>query len=204
MTRSRVFIPDPIHADGVERLSRDFVVDTPAKDAPARQRGFAAADAAIIRNLPVDASVLAGAARLKVIAKHGAGYDNIDVAAATAQGIVVANVPGGNAEAVAEATVALMLARFAASPRCTAWSPAAATRRASACSSASSPDARSASSASAISAPGSRESVPVVRMRVLAYDPELSAAAVAERGAEKVDELAALLVAADSCRCICR
>ena len=80
------------------------------KGCAARQRGFAAADAAIIRNLPVDASVLAGAARPKVIAKHGAGYDNIDVAAATAQGIVVANVPGGNADAVAEATVALMLA----------------------------------------------------------------------------------------------
>src|SRR6185295_9229533 len=97
-------------ADGVERLSCDYVVDTPATDAAARQHGFAAADAAIIRNLPIDTSVLAGASRLKVIAKHGAGYDNIDVAAATALGMVVANVPGGNAEAVAEATVGLMLA----------------------------------------------------------------------------------------------
>ena len=48
--------------------------------------------------------------RLKVIAKHGAGVDNIDIPAATARGIVVASVPGGNADAVAEATVAMMLA----------------------------------------------------------------------------------------------
>ena len=48
--------------------------------------------------------------RLRVIAKHGAGVDNIDIPAATARGIVVASVPGGNADAVAEATVTMMLA----------------------------------------------------------------------------------------------
>src|SRR6202008_252797 len=48
---------------------------------------------------------------LKLIVKHGAGVDNIDVAAATKRGIWVANTPGGNnSPAVAEGAVALMLA----------------------------------------------------------------------------------------------
>jgi D-3-phosphoglycerate dehydrogenase len=198
MTRPRVFIPDPIHGDGVERLSRGFVVDTPAKDATGRRRGFAAADAAIIRNLPVDASVIAAATRLKVIAKHGAGYDNIDIAAATAHGIVVANVPGGNAEAVAEATVALMLAALRRVPEVhrlvTGGGYAARfqlqfgqlTGRTLGLVGIGNIGARVAQ----ICAGG-------FRMRILAYDPGLSAEAVAERGAEKVGELAALLAAAD-------
>ena len=48
--------------------------------------------------------------RLKVIVKHGAGVDNIDIAECTRRGIVVANVPGANAEAVADMSFALMLA----------------------------------------------------------------------------------------------
>jgi D-3-phosphoglycerate dehydrogenase len=80
MTRPRVFIPDPIHRDGVERLAGHFIVEMPATDAEARRRGFASADAAIVRNLPVGADVLDAASRLKVIAKHGAGYDTIDSA----------------------------------------------------------------------------------------------------------------------------
>ncbi len=56
------------------------------------------------------ASALARADRLKVIAKHGAGVDNIDIAECTRRGIVVANVPAANAEAVADMSFALMLA----------------------------------------------------------------------------------------------
>ncbi|TDC52772.1 hydroxyacid dehydrogenase [Jiangella ureilytica] len=47
---------------------------------------------------------------LRIIAKHGAGVDNIDVGAATARGVVVTNAPGYNALAVAEHTFALILA----------------------------------------------------------------------------------------------
>jgi len=53
---------------------------------------------------------LAQADRLKIIAKHGAGIDNIDVVECTRRGIVVTNVPGANAEAVADMALALMLA----------------------------------------------------------------------------------------------
>jgi len=56
------------------------------------------------------APALVQADRLKVVAKHGAGVDNIDVGECTRRGIVVANVPGANAEAVADMSFALMLA----------------------------------------------------------------------------------------------
>src|SRR3546814_2279232 len=46
---------------------------------------------------------------LQVVAKHGAGVDNIDVEAATARGVIVTNTGGTNAPAVAEAAVTLML-----------------------------------------------------------------------------------------------
>jgi D-3-phosphoglycerate dehydrogenase len=58
----------------------------------------------------IDASVVAVADRLKVIARYGVGVDRVDVAAATRRGIVVTNTPGANSAAVAELTIGLMLA----------------------------------------------------------------------------------------------
>ena len=58
----------------------------------------------------IDASVIAAADRLKVIARYGVGFDRVDVAAATQRGIVVTNTPGANSAAVAELTIGLMLA----------------------------------------------------------------------------------------------
>ena len=197
--RPRVFIPDPIHVDGVARLAERFVVDQPsAGDGDARHRRFAEADAVIVRNIAVDRTVLDAAPRLKVIAKHGAGVDNIDVAAATARGIVVANIPGGNADAVAEATVALMLAALRRVPEVhqLVVNGGYAARfamqfgqlfgRTLGLVGIGNIGARVAQ----ICAAG-------FRMRVLAYDPGLSAAAIAKRGADKVDDLASLLATAD-------
>ena len=48
--------------------------------------------------------------KLQVVARHGAGIDQVDIAECTRKGIVVANVPGANAEAVADMSLALMLA----------------------------------------------------------------------------------------------
>lgn len=60
MSAPRVFIPDPIHADGVARLRERFFVDAPAggQDAAARRLAFSLADAVIIRNLPIDAGLM--------------------------------------------------------------------------------------------------------------------------------------------------
>lgn len=67
-------------------------------------------DAIIHRPFDLDADLLARATNLRVIAKHGVGVDSVDVEAATREGIVVCNTPGANARAVAEHSLALLLA----------------------------------------------------------------------------------------------
>jgi D-3-phosphoglycerate dehydrogenase len=68
------------------------------------------ADALVVGLDRVDASVLAAAPSLRVIAKHGVGVDNIDLAAAAARGVTVVNAPGSNTGAVADLAFALLLA----------------------------------------------------------------------------------------------
>ncbi len=60
------------------------------------------ADAIIIRSDIIDAEVLDAAKQLKIVVRAGAGYDNVDLAAATAHNVVVENTPGQNSNAVAE------------------------------------------------------------------------------------------------------
>ncbi len=60
------------------------------------------ADALIVRSDKVDAEVLDAARQLKIVVRAGAGYDNIDLAAATAHNVCVENTPGQNSNAVAE------------------------------------------------------------------------------------------------------
>lgn len=67
------------------------------------------ADAIIIRSDIVDAEVLAAAKQLKIVVRAGAGYDNVDLAAATTAGVCVMNTPGQNSNAVAELAFGLMV-----------------------------------------------------------------------------------------------
>ena len=67
------------------------------------------ADALIIRSDKVDAEVLDAAKQLKIVVRAGAGYDNVDLEAATANGVVVMNTPGQNANAVAELVMGLLV-----------------------------------------------------------------------------------------------
>ena len=67
------------------------------------------ADALIIRSDIVDAAVLDAAKRLKIVVRAGAGYDNIDLEAATAHNVVAMNTPGQNSNAVAELALGLMV-----------------------------------------------------------------------------------------------
>ena len=66
-------------------------------------------DAMIIRSDKVDSEVLDAAKQLKIVVRAGAGYDNIDLAAATAHGVVAENTPGQNANAVAELVFGLLV-----------------------------------------------------------------------------------------------
>ena len=67
------------------------------------------ADALIIRSDVVDNEVLDAAKNLKIVVRAGAGYDNIDLAAATAHNVVAMNTPGQNSNAVAELALGLMV-----------------------------------------------------------------------------------------------
>jgi D-3-phosphoglycerate dehydrogenase len=72
-------------------------------------KGVADIDALIIRSDKVTAEVIAAAPRLKIVVRAGAGYDNVDLAAARAKGIVVMNTPGQNSNAVAELALGMMV-----------------------------------------------------------------------------------------------
>ena len=72
-------------------------------------KAVADADGMIIRSDIVDEAVIAAAAKLKIVVRAGAGFDNIDLKAASAKSIVAMNTPGQNSNAVAELVFALML-----------------------------------------------------------------------------------------------
>ncbi len=67
------------------------------------------ADALIIRSDKVTAEVLDAAKQLKIVVRAGAGYDNVDLDAATQHGVVVMNTPGQNSNAVAELVFGLLV-----------------------------------------------------------------------------------------------
>ena len=67
------------------------------------------ADALIIRSDKADADVFNAAKNLKIVVRAGAGYDNIDLAAATAHNVVAENTPGQNSNAVAELVLGLLV-----------------------------------------------------------------------------------------------
>ena len=67
------------------------------------------ADGVIIRSDKITAEVIAAAKNLRIVVRAGAGYDNVDLAAATERGIVVMNTPGQNSNAVAELAIAMMI-----------------------------------------------------------------------------------------------
>ena len=108
----RVLVADPIAEAGLERLRRHAEVTVELKQTAADLRGrIPGYDALIVRSeTRVGADVIECGKRLKVIARAGAGVDNIDVASATRAGILVVNAPSGNTIAAAEHTMAMMLA----------------------------------------------------------------------------------------------
>lgn len=67
------------------------------------------ANAIIIRSDKIDAEVIEAAKELKIVVRAGAGYDNVDLDAATKHGVVVMNTPGQNSNAVAELVFGLLV-----------------------------------------------------------------------------------------------
>ncbi|MFE0589146.1 NAD(P)-dependent oxidoreductase [Micromonospora echinospora] len=111
----RILLTEPIAAAGMELLHAAGDVHVAGVTDPAALVAgpLATADALVVRSSPVTAGMLESARRLRVVGRHGAGLDGIDLAAADRLGIPVVSTPGANAESVAEFVVlaALTLAR---------------------------------------------------------------------------------------------
>jgi D-3-phosphoglycerate dehydrogenase len=82
----------------------------PSAEAVAALVGRVAADAVLSRQGPVGALAMDASPQLRVVARHGVGVDDVDLEAAAARGVVVTRAPGSNTQAVAEHTLAMILA----------------------------------------------------------------------------------------------
>ena len=104
-----VLLTNPMHPDGEAILAPHVRLIVAPDTRPETLRSWAAqADGIIVRaKLPDD--IVDYAPRLKAIVRHGVGLDFIPVAAATARGIAVANLPGSNTDAVAEYVMSALM-----------------------------------------------------------------------------------------------
>jgi D-3-phosphoglycerate dehydrogenase len=117
----KILIAEPMSPAAVGKLQAqpgwEVIVSNPKEYAA----HLAGCDALFVRSaVKVTRDVLAKAAKLRVIGRAGVGVDNVDLAAASAAGVVVMNTPGGNAVSVAEHTLALMLGMARSVPRASA------------------------------------------------------------------------------------
>ena len=118
----KIIVAEKVSSAGLKVLKAEagWMVISPEEFAAAPDEQLKDADALIVRSaIQADAAMLAKAPKLKVVGRAGVGVDNVDVEAATRQGIVVMNTPGANAIAVAEHTIGLMIALARHIPRAT-------------------------------------------------------------------------------------
>ena len=110
--KMKILVADLVTEEGLEILREQANVDVKAKLKPEELKAIVGDyDALIVRSqTQVPAEIVEAGRKLKVIGRAGVGIDNIDVGAATRQGIVVVNAPTGNTVSAAEHAMALMLA----------------------------------------------------------------------------------------------
>ncbi|WP_457515646.1 hydroxyacid dehydrogenase [Streptomyces sp. TE33382] len=109
--REPVVVADPLPLSTLEPLAEYAIRQCEGRDPVALRAALRNADALLIRSgTRVDAEALAAAPRLRVVARAGVGLDNVDVEAATARGVLVANAPLSNVLSVAELTLGLIIA----------------------------------------------------------------------------------------------
>jgi D-3-phosphoglycerate dehydrogenase len=109
---THVLVVGRIHKSGLAVLEQGGasyeMLDAPTEAETVQKT--AGADAILVRTAPISAATIAAGNRLRVVSRHGVGYDNIDVAAASRRGIPVTVVGDVNAVPVAEHTLMLILA----------------------------------------------------------------------------------------------
>lgn len=109
-----VLVTDPISEEGLTALRQNPAFNVRLKlgvKGPDLLKEVASCEALLVRSeTKVNAEVIGAAPGLRFIGRAGTGVDNIDLSAASRQGIVVANVPGGNTISAAEQSLALLFA----------------------------------------------------------------------------------------------
>lgn len=110
--RPLIVLASPIHPDGHARLAAEARVVLAAEPtAEAVQEAAREAEGLLIRGgPPCTDALMAACPNLRVVGRHGAGLDTVDLAAATRLGVAVVHAPGSNAQSVAEHTLLLILA----------------------------------------------------------------------------------------------
>jgi len=102
-----------VAVDGIRKIVEDagfeLVLLEKYSDPNDLLKAVANVDALIVRSDKVTRDVVDAARNLKIVVRAGAGYDNLDLAACTAKGIVAMNTPGQNSNAVAELAIGMMI-----------------------------------------------------------------------------------------------
>ncbi|HWU41486.1 MAG TPA: hydroxyacid dehydrogenase, partial [Candidatus Acidoferrum sp.] len=123
-SRIRVLVTDNLSQRGVDLLRQHpgVEVEIRSKPSPDELKDLLRdMDALIVRSATrVTADILASSPRLKVVGRAGVGLDNVDMEAATARGVVVMNTPGANTTSAAEHTVSMLLSLAKHIPQATA------------------------------------------------------------------------------------
>lgn len=108
----QILIPQAVAQCGVDYLVEHGyrIKMGTGRDEESVARDVKGCSAILLRTAPVTRKVIEAEPALKIVARHGAGYDNIDIAAAEEHGVWATNAPLSNSNSVAECTIGLMLA----------------------------------------------------------------------------------------------
>src|ERR1700724_1510844 len=191
----KIIVADRISEHGVKLLAEPgWQVVQPAAALLASE--LADADALVVRSATrVTDELLSHARQLRVIGRAGVGVDNIDLEAATQRGVLVMNTPGGNAPSVAEHALALMLSMARSIPQLNASMHAGKWEKSGTAGVELRGKTLGLIGLGRVGAEVARRAR-ALEMRVIAYDPYVSAERAAEWGAELVP-LAELLPQSD-------
>ncbi|MBS3969407.1 MAG: hydroxyacid dehydrogenase [Clostridia bacterium] len=107
----KVFLTEPIHQEGINLLKKEVdVIIGSSTASEAIIREAAGCQGIIIRSAKITGEIIKSLPKLKVIAKHGIGVDNIDLNTASEIGVMVVNAPEANIHSVAEHALGMILA----------------------------------------------------------------------------------------------
>jgi len=200
--RPLIVLAGPIHPDGTALLEREARVVVSDETEEGVVRAAAEAQGLLIRTRPhCTERLMAACPRLRVVGRHGAGLDTVDLETATRLGVAVVHAPGSNSQAVAEHTLMLMLAcakrtrQIDRMTRAGDWQARHVVENTELC----------GRTLGVVGVGNIGRRVAAVAgalgMRVLGYDKYLPADEVHRRGAEPVESLEALLPQVDVLTC---